>query len=295
VMAAWVLKTARTALDALAEDRRRELLDELDLEPGDLLRWETVRRAMFVPFHRDDHGNEIISQFEGWDALEELDWEGLRARHGDLARLDRVLEAEGDDPNRYKAGKQADVLMLLFLFSSEELSALLADMGYEFSGELIPRNIQYYLARTSHGSTLSRVVHAWVLARLDRPRSWHLFCDALASDIDDRHGGTTAEGIHLGAMAGTVDLVQRCYTGLEIRDEVLFFNPCLPLELDRLTLALRYRGHRLGVEITHRELRVWFEEGRPAPALVGFAGEVHEMAAGQERRFELGAQEQGEA
>jgi hypothetical protein len=28
-------------------------------------------------------------------------------------------------------------------------------------------------------------------------------------------GGTTAEGIHLGAIAGTVDLLQRCYSGLE--------------------------------------------------------------------------------
>jgi trehalose/maltose hydrolase-like predicted phosphorylase len=289
VMAAWVLKTARTALDALAEQRRRELLAQLDISPGDLLRWETVRRGMVVAWHGDGDGDgdPIISQFEGWDALEELDWDGLRARYGDLARLDRLLEAQGDDPNRYKAGKQADVLMLFFLFSSEELSSLFADMGYQFKGDWIPRNIQYYLARTSHGSTLSRVVHAWVLARLDRPRSWHLFCDALASDIDDSQGGTTAEGIHLGAMAGTVDLVQRCYTGIEMRDEVLFFNPCLPLELERLELALRYRGHRLGVEITHAQLRVWFEEGRLAPALIGFAGEVHEMAAGCERQFPL--------
>ena len=26
----------------------------------------------------------------------------------------------------------------------------------------------------------------------------------------------TREGIHLGAVAGTIDLVQRCYTGLEV-------------------------------------------------------------------------------
>ena len=283
VMAAWVLKTARTALDSLVAERQAELLAALHISADDLLRWETVRRSMYVPFHDD----QIISQFEGWDALEEFDWEGMRARHGDVSRIDRVLEAEGDDPNRYKAGKQADVLMLFFLFSVAELRALFGDMGYELNGDMVERNIRYYLARTSHGSTLSRVVHAWVLARLNREDSWHLFCDALASDIDDIQGGTTPEGIHLGAMAGTVDLMQRCYTGIEMRDEVLFFNPRLPRELEQLAFPLHYRGHLLLVEINHRELRVRFAAGRPVPALVGVGGEVYEMAAGEQRSFEL--------
>ena len=69
------------------------------------------------------------------------------------------------------------------------------------------------MARTSHGSTLSKVVHAWVLVRSDRERAWELFTEALASDLLDLQGGTTPEGVHLGAMAGTVDLVQRAFTG----------------------------------------------------------------------------------
>ena len=39
-----------------------------------------------------------------------------------------------------------------------------------------------------------------------------LFLNALYSDVADMQGGTTAEGIHLGAMAGTIDVVQRCFT-----------------------------------------------------------------------------------
>ena len=34
---------------------------------------------------------------------------------------------------------------------------------------------------------------------------------ALRSDIDDIQGGTTAEGIHTGVMAGTLYLVQRIF------------------------------------------------------------------------------------
>jgi alpha,alpha-trehalase len=240
---------------------------------------------MYVPFH----GDGIISQFEGWEDLEELDWNGLREQYGDIARLDRILEARGDDPNRYKATKQADVLMLFFLFSSEELAETLERLGYAFNPHLIPKNVRYYLARTSHGSTLSSVVHAWVLVRTDRKRSWHLFQHALASDIDDVQGGTTPEGIHLGAMSGTVDLVQRCYTGIEMRHEVLWLNPLLPDELAGLKLTVRYHGHWIGLHISHETMTVSFEKGWSGLACIGFAGEVYEMKQGQEMTFRLRA------
>ena len=115
--------------------------------------------------------------------------------------------------------------MLFYLLSADELRELFDRLGYQFEHDTIPKNIEYYLARTSHGSTLSKVVHAWVLARSDRERAWKLFSEALESDLLDTQGGTTPEGVHLGAMAGTVDLVQRAYTGIETREEVLWLEP----------------------------------------------------------------------
>ena len=61
-----------------------------------------------------------------------------------------------------------------------------------------------------------------------------MFNEALDSDLADIQRGTTREGIHLGAMAGTVDLLLRCYTGLETREGKLWLHPTLPTErLDR--------------------------------------------------------------
>jgi trehalose/maltose hydrolase-like predicted phosphorylase len=169
-------------------------------------------------------------------------------------RLDLILEAERDTPNRYKLSKQADVLMLFYLFSAEELAELFDRLGYTFDPGTIPGTIDYYLRRSSHGSTLSALAHAWVLARSCRQRSWSLFTEALQSDISDVQGGTTREGIHLGAMAGTIDLLQRCFTGLELRGEELHFHPALPDELRRLAFRLRYRRHSLSVDITQDAL-----------------------------------------
>jgi alpha,alpha-trehalase len=238
---------------------------------------------MTIPFH----GEGIISQFEGYDDLKEFDWEGYREKYGDIQRLDRILEAEDDTPNRYKASKQADVLMLFYLFSSEELSAIFEQLGYSFEYDTIPKNIHYYMQRTSHGSTLSRVVHSWVLTRSDRTRSWHLFKEALKSDYTDIQGGTTPEGIHLGAMAGSVNIIQEAYTGIEPRGDVLWFNPCLPEELESLHMEIRYRGHTLEVDISEKDLTVSACKCTEKPIKIGFNEEVYELEQGQGKTFEL--------
>lgn len=283
VMAAWVLRLASEVLDRLDEKRRRDLVEMMELGEEELTRWDEISRRMFVPFH----GDGIISQFEGYEHLKEFDWESYRTEHGDVQRLDRILEAEGDDANRYKASKQADVLMLFYLFSSEALEDHFEHMGYTWEPEIIPRNIDYYMQRTSHGSTLSRIVHSWVLARADREGDWKLFKEALRSDIDDIQGGTTPEGIHLGAMAGTVDLIQRVHTGIEMRDDVLWFDPQLPRELQDVRLRLRYHGHWLSVRVTDETLAVSFDRGGSGAAHIGFRGTVHEMMQGETRTFDL--------
>lgn len=286
VMAAWCLRIAERALDELSEARRTELLETLGLDDVDRRRWAQVAAQLRVPFHDDGH---IISQFEGYAALQELDWDAYRARHGDIHRLDLVLEAEADSPNHYKASKQADTLMLFYLFRADDLVALLAAMGYAFDPAWIPENVAYYLRRTSHGSTLSRVVHAWGLARSDRAHSYRVCQEALRSDVDDIQGGTTPEGIHLGAMAGAVDLIKRAYTGAVMREGTLWLEPRLPDALAELRTRFRVRGAWLDVYITHHTIEVEYTGGdqRRGAARVGALGVVHTLERGQRRRFVL--------
>ena len=277
VMVAWVLWRALEAIDALPEERRRFIMEDLSLKEAELKQWDEISRKLRIAFHDDG----IISQFEGYGDLKEFDWEGYRKKYGNIQRLDRILEAEGDSPNRYKLSKQADVLMLFYLLSADELRELFHRLGYRFEYKTIPNNIEYYLRRTSHGSTLSRVVHAWVLARSKREMSWRLFHDALESDIEDIQGGTTREGIHLGAMAGTVDLILRCYSGIESRGDVLRFNPSLPSELKSLEFAISYRKNSIGVNITPGGIRLHSRPSREAPVNIGFGDKIFQLGPGQ--------------
>jgi alpha,alpha-trehalase len=283
VMVVWVLQRALEALEALPPHYRRELLAELGIDDRELDRWRDISRKMKVVFHADG----VLTQFEGYEQLREFDWEGYRARYGNIARLDRLLEAEGDSPNRYKLAKQADVLMLLFLLSRTELRELLAGLGYQVTEEQLSRTVDYHLARTSHGSTLSGVVTAWVLARYEPEEAWRFLQHALESDVADVQGGTTAEGIHLGAMAGTVDIVLRSLAGLRPRGEVLRFDPALPPQVKQVRFSVHYRGHRVDVELAEDHLLVRARPGPAQPIKVLVRDQTVELAPGAEHEFSL--------
>ena len=55
--------------------------------------------------------------------------------------------------------------------------------------------------------------------RAIRPRAMQFFVEALQSDVSDVQQGTSAQGVRLGAMAGTVDQVQRLPTGIGLRPQ----------------------------------------------------------------------------
>jgi trehalose/maltose hydrolase-like predicted phosphorylase len=281
VMAVWVLRTALDFVDLLSETRKRELFTDLKIDDDEVERWQQISRKMYVPFMK----NGIISQFEGYDNLKELDFEQYKKKYGDIQRLDRILKAEGDSPNRYKVSKQADVLMLFYLLSADEMEALFRRMGYHFDRSTIPETVKYYIDRSSHGSTLSRLVFSWVFSRTDREESYQVFKESLKSDFEDIQGGTTAEGIHLGAMAGTVDMIQRCYTGLEIRGGILWLNPRLPKEIKGFNMRIRYRGHWIWLHFTQHRVEVSFESGRSPQIQIGFIDKVYELGEGDCKEF----------
>jgi trehalose 6-phosphate phosphatase len=280
VMVVWLLLRAADALAALAPDRRQELRETLGLTAAEEQRWQDICRRMYVPFH-----DGLISQFEGYERLEELDWDSYRNRYGDIRRLDRILEAEGDDPNRYRASKQADVLMLLYVFSADELRDLLRRLGYALPSEVVSRMVDYYLARTSHGSTLSTVVHAWVLARSRRAQALTYLAQTLTADSAEVSGGSTAEGVHLAAMAGSIDLLQRCFAGVETRGDTLFLNPYWPRGLGALELDVHYRHHRLRLRITEADIRVTSAPGDHHPIQVHCRGREVTLQAGGTVQF----------
>ncbi|WP_328869226.1 glycoside hydrolase family 65 protein [Streptomyces sp. NBC_00287] len=283
VTAAWVLSRALELIAALPEPRRRELAERTGLDGSELEQWEEVSRTLHVPFHAG-----VISQFDGYGELAELPWKDYRHRYGDIRRLDRILEAEGDTVNRYQASKQADVLMLGYLFAPAELRGLFHRLGLTLDDDIWHRTVDYYLHRTSHGSTLSGLVHGWVLARARRAEAWKFCQEALQGDIADVQGGTTGEGIHLGAMAGTLDLIQRGLTGLETRDGALWLDPVPLPELSSYGFAVRYQGNwGVRLHLERRELDIAVPSSDVSPIEVRLTDRTVVIEPGESTRLEL--------
>lgn len=281
VMAAWVCGRALDVLRLLRGQACDELMSALQVAPDEPPRWEALRRRLAVPFH-----DGLISQFAGYEDLAELDWPRYRSGYGNIGRLDLILEAEGDSTNRYRLAKQADVLMLVYLLGVEDLIAVLAALGCLVTRADLVRTVDYYLARTAHGSTLSRVVHASVLAQIDTGRAWELFREALVADLDDTQGGTTREGVHLGAMAGTVDMVRRAFAGLRLDAHELVVDPHLPEGIDSVGFRIHYQGHHIAVQVGPDVIRLDTHECEPPhPVRVNVGGSTALLEPGVPRSF----------
>ncbi len=305
IMAVWTLSAALELMDIMPGDHRDQLFERLKINAEEIAYWDKVSRKMFVPLN-----NGIINQFEGFEKL--VDFPRLKDGTLDMDILKHVLDQENGTPNEYKVCKQADVLLLFYVFSTEELKELFDRLGYNFESEDIRKNIEYYLPITANGSTLSRLAHVWVLSRSDRLRSWNLLArantdsapipqvsqnhephswsvlmEALNSDYGDTHRDSARQGIHIGAMGGTLDIFQRCYTGLVVRKDTLWLSPQLPSALTRLSFSLRYRGQSLQFEITHKTMKITALHSSALPVKIGFKDNVYELNAGEQRSFIL--------
>lgn len=115
----------------------------------------------------------------------------------------------------------------------------------------------------------------------------NLFAEAQQSDVHDIQQDSTAEGIHLGAMAGTVDLVQRVSTGTEVKNNVLWINPELPQEIGRLDMRIRYQEHSLDSRLTNDSLTVRGRDRGAPPIALCINDTIKTFMSGTTRVFPI--------
>lgn len=251
VMVAWLLDKTLELLRTMAEQEQEAVLFKAQIDKQQLKTWEKITRRMFIPKSR----NGLIHQFEGYMDLKELDWDSYRQKYDNIHRMDRILKAEGLSPDSFKVAKQADTLMLFYVLNDKELEKVFRQLGYSFNKEMMRINYDYYVQRTSHGSTLSRIVHAYIAQQLGHKKeAMEFYRAALESDLYDIQGGTTQEGIHVGVMAGTLDLLLRCYAGLMILEDRVCLNPQLPSEWKGLKFKIRYKNVWLSVVVAENKI-----------------------------------------
>ncbi len=257
VMAVWVFKKALYILEEMmnAEDKNALLL-KCEISETEVERWKDIVTKIAIPMDKSG----LIHQFEGYMDLEELNWEEYRQKYENIHRIDRILKAEGLSPDSFKVAKQADVLMLFYVLNKDEVKDIFKKAGYPYSKNLLKKNFEYYFPRTSHGSTLSMAVHAYLAEMLNKKEeALGYFMETLKSDIFDTQGGTTQEGIHAGVMGASLDLFLRNYAGLSVLDDRISLNPKLPDKWESVKFSVRFKNIWFSIKINKDNLSILAE------------------------------------
>ena len=276
VMTVWALEKAIELTNILSQPQRDHLLESLAITTAEINQWKRITFNMYIPFH-----HHLLCQFEGYEQLEEFNWHYYKEKYPNYERLDRILKAEGVDPNRYKIAKQPDTLMLYYLLEEGEIKKILNQLGYSYSENTKNYNIGYYLKRTSHGSTLSKITFSALLLHYDATKAYELYQEALISDIEDTQGGTTQEGIHLGVMTATTSFLFKNLSGLTINRGILTFSPNLPNWISRLKFKLLFQKNWYELEINHQACYVTLIEQYQSNGRVIIHNQLVELALGE--------------
>jgi beta-phosphoglucomutase family hydrolase len=280
LMAAWMFSKIDTIQEIIGNEEIKRLRDVINLDDEELSHWNDISRKLTIPVSSDG----IIAQYEGYFDLKELDWDYYKAKYGNIYRMDRILKSEGLTPDTFKVSKQADALMTFYNLDKKTVDNLLNNLGYSLPQDYLEKNLEYYFKRTSHGSTLSRIVHSKLAALAGNSAlSWELYSDALASDYVDIQGGTTAEGIHAGVMAGTILIAVTTYAGIDFGGEILKIKPALPVTWQGIGFGLTFRGVNYHFEVNHGSLFIQTNGN----TVVEINGEKHQLLAEKSSTFTL--------
>ncbi|NOY37420.1 MAG: beta-phosphoglucomutase family hydrolase [Chlorobi bacterium] len=272
----------------LAKDLRGEVLERIIKKTGitkaEIDSWTGIRNKLNINISKEG----IIEQFAGYFGLAEIDLEEYKKKYNDIHRMDRILKAEGKSPDAFKVSKQADLLMAFYLLGEEEVTGILQSMGYSPPANYLARNYQYYLARTSHGSTLSRLVYSTIAFHLGRKREgWKMFMDTLNSDLEDIQGGTTGEGIHCGVMGGTVNAVMTVFGGLRLNKDKITICPEFPEHWESLDYRFRFRNDALVVSVNPDKVRIIYFDGEKMKIKVHICKLETDLQPGEDHVFKL--------
>ena len=253
LMVTWAINKAFIIIELLSPDIKDGIMKKIDLSNTELMKWKDMQRKMNVIVSKEG----IISQFDKYFDLDELDWDFYKNKYKNTERMDRILKSEGKSPDSYKVSKQADTLMIFYLLDLKEIEEIFEQLGYISIKDMLKKNFDYYFKRTSNGSTLSPLVHSYLAELLEyEDLSYKLFLRSLESDYNDIQNGSTGEGIHTGVMAGSILLSLFSYVGLNLRSNNVQINPHLPKTWHKIKFNISFKKDIYYFEITSTTIKI---------------------------------------
>ncbi|MDR0894692.1 MAG: family 65 glycosyl hydrolase [Prevotellaceae bacterium] len=206
-------------------------------------RWRDIIDRMYLPV---DHKRGIFVQNDGYLDKELQTVDAIPPHERPINQhwsWDRIL--------RSCYIKQSDVLLGLYLNPTD------------FNAETVRRNFDFYEPMTVHESSLSPHIHAILAARIGYvEKAYRLFLHATRLDLDD-YNNETREGLHITSMAGSRLAIVRGFAGMQVRNNMLCFDPVIPNRWSSYAFKVHFRGRTIGIHVDKRDTRVTLLSGEP--------------------------------
>jgi len=215
------------------------LSKKLQLNNRELVNWKNIAARLITHIYKKKN---IIEAFDGYFDLKDTP----------ITKMDENFMPtfpKGITPrnvHKTQLVKQADVVMLLYLFSDI------------FHGTIKRKSYSYYARRTMHKSSLSPSTHAIVGSDTGDPKAYRYFLTSLYADLNDNHGNAH-NGIHAASLGGTWQAAINGFAGVGIKQGILSFNPNLPAEWQGVSFSLKWKGYTISISTFKKSMEIYYE------------------------------------
>lgn len=254
-------KTFLYALKSLENMEKEEplkyekLIKKVGLLNEEIESWNKMSKSMYIPYDKE---TGLFEQHDGFYSLPKIDIKKIPNEDFPLYHhwsYDRIY--------RNNMIKQPDVLMFMFMFSSE------------FTNEELKKNYEYYEPLCIHESSLSPSVHSILACQIGKEEDVYRFFD-FATRLDlDNYNRNTNEGLHITSLAGAWMNIVYGFSGLRSDGENLSFSPRIPKEWEKFSFSLVY--HKAIIKISIDKEFVEFSMDTPLDFTIKVYGEAYTL------------------
>lgn len=212
------------------------LADKIKLEPEEIRLWKEISERLV--FLQDKNG--LIEEFEGYFKKQDV----IIKKHDENGMPVWPAEVDYNEVERTQLVKQADVMLLMCLFSSE------------FTSEAKKLNYDYYIKRTTHKSSLSVPIYMIMALDIGLLDDYEPFFEQVFNaDLKNIHENTD-HGIHAASLGGAWQVIANGFAGISIKNNVLHIKPHLPETWKGIKFRIWFQQAQFELNLTKNKTTV---------------------------------------
>lgn len=220
-----------------------EMLRKCAVDKAELARWQDAADRMYIGY---DEQLGIYLQDDDFLDKDPIDVDAIPPE-----KLPLLTHLHPLNLWRYQVIKQADIVLLTYLFS------------HEFTQEMKRRIYDFYEPKTIHDSSLSAGIHCIVAQDIGyAAEAYGYLKQAARMDLDDVNRNTF-NGVHSACQGSTYMMIVNGYAGMRDHDGKLHFKPAIPEHWKGYRFKICYRGSRFAVDVDQKGATFTLLEGKP--------------------------------